>query len=299
MGWNVVLATDNEAIQHLFTETFEARTDVQLSFCQTAEQTSEEILKSPPNLLIISASLPDKEGYDLCKELKEQGHVPFPILMIEDIFEDIDLERCVEAQTDGFIAKPFESDLIIEKIDEVLNTIETSETAETAETPETPEGAETPLQEAESEDSQPATEPSMMTALPSEEDSNGILELTDLISEDESVSAFEETADFEEEVPPSIASALEESVSELEKMEAMEAPEEAVTAEASATEMTPEVSVSEMQPMAEGIGRDEIEKIVREVVEDTVSKALKEKLPQYLSENLSKLFADFSQSLNK
>ena len=296
MGWNVVLATDNEAIQHLFTETFEARTDVQLSFCQTAEQTSEEILKSPPNLLIISASLPDREGYDLCKELKEQGHVPFPVLMIEDIFEDIDLERCVEAQTDGFIAKPFESDLIIEKIDEVLNTIETPGAAEA---PETPESAETPLQEAESEDSRPETEPSMMTALPSEEDSNGILELTDLISEDESVSAFEETTGFEEEVPPSIASALEESVSELEKMEAMEAPEEAVSIEAPTIEMAPEASVSKMQPMAEGIGRDEIEKIVREVVEDTVSKALKEKLPQYLSENLSKLFADFSQSLNK
>jgi len=90
MGWNVVLATDNEAIQHLFSETFEAKTDVQLAFCQTAEEVTEEILKSSPDLLIISVSLPDREGYDLCKELKEQRHVQFPVLLIEDIFEDID-----------------------------------------------------------------------------------------------------------------------------------------------------------------------------------------------------------------
>jgi uncharacterized protein (DUF342 family) len=116
MGWNVVLATDNEAIQHLFRKTFELRRDIHLTFCQTAAQTSDEVIKSPPHLLAISVNLPDKEGYELCRELKEQGDIQFPILLIEDIFEDIDLEKCVEVHTDGFIAKPFEEDLIAEKI---------------------------------------------------------------------------------------------------------------------------------------------------------------------------------------
>jgi DNA-binding response OmpR family regulator len=287
MGWNVVLATDNEAIQHLFSETFEAKTDVQLAFCQTAEEVTEEILKSSPDLLIISVSLPDREGYDLCKELKEQRHVQFPVLLIEDIFEDIDLERCVEVRTDGFIAKPFEEALIIEKVDEVLNAIGTSK-GETA--PQVSEMPETLIEEVESDLSRPEADASMMTVLPSEEENNGILELTDLISEDESASAFQKTAGFEEEVPPSIASALEESVSELEKMEAMEAP---------ASEMVSKKSISETRPLAESGSRAEVEEIVREVVGDIVAKTLEEKLPQYLSASLSKLFAGFSQSSGK
>jgi len=287
MGWNVVLATDNEAIQHLFSETFEARTDVQLAFCQTAEQVTEETLKSSPDLLIISVSLPDREGYDLCKELKEQRHVQFPVLLIEDIFEDIDLERCVEVRTDGFIAKPFEETLIIEKVDEVLNAIGTSKGGTAPQVSGMPE---TLIEEVESDLPRAGADASMMTVLPSEEEGDGILELTDLISEDESASAFQKTTGFEEEVPPSIASALEESVSELEKMEAMEAP---------AVRMVSNEPLSEMQPLAENSSRSEVEKIVREVVGDIVAKTLEEKLPQYLSASLSKLFAGFAQSPGK
>lgn len=297
MGWNVVLATDNEAIQHLFRKTFELRRDIHLTFCQTAAQTSDEIIKSPPHLLAISVNLPDKEGYELCRELKEQGDIQFPILLIEDIFEDIDLEKCVEVHTDGFIAKPFEEDLIAEKIDEVLNNIRKPGGKEQTIT-------ETPREETVHKPAGPEVKSQTVSASPTEKETEGILELTDLIAEDESVSTFEETAGFEEEIPPSIATALEESVSEIEKMEAMEAmkvsenvaPHDFSPPE---PEVKPEETVSEPTLNTESISRNEIEKIVEEVVEEVVSKTLGEKLPQYLSENLFRLFADFSQSLKK
>ncbi len=282
MAWNVCLVSDNEAIQHLFTRTFVERKDVSLKFCATAEEAIQVASKDSIHLMIVSVTLPDKDGYDLCRELKEEVKVDFPVLLIEDIFEDIDLDRCLEVQTDGFIAKPFAESLIAEKVDEVLQSIE----------------KETP-QKVEEEDLKemtalPEEEVPVLSAMLSEEE-EGIMELTELVEDEEAVPALEEALGSEE-VPHSIAAALEESVSEMEKMEAMgtEAPEEGKRME----EIPPEETLAEEAGTAiPAIDWKEIEKMVTETVEQVVQKSIEEKLPGILKETLAKLFTDLSGAL--
>lgn len=282
MAWNVCLAADNEAIQHLFSKTFEGRGDISVKFCESAEETLREIEESPPHLLIVSINLPDKDGYDLCGELKEKG-ATFPVLLIEDIFEDIDLERCLEVQTDGFIAKPFEEDLIAEKVDEVLRFREGKVGESMA--GEAPEELMEKAEETEEEE-MPVSE---MAASDEEED---IVELTDLVMEEEAAESLEEIPLEEEEIPPSITSALEESVSELEKMEAMEEPS-IPSIEKEETLETP----AAVEPPVPEMDRKEIEEMVAEVVERVVEKTLEEKLPSILKESLARLLSEFSESL--
>jgi len=289
MAWNVCLSTDNEAIQHLFAKTFENRKDISLKFCDSAEETFKEIEETLPSLLIASINLPDEDGYSLCKDLKDRGE-KFPVLLIEDIFEDIDLDRCLEVQTDGFIAKPFEEDLIAEKVDELLHSMkpETAPEMETEEEKAEEEevGKISPFPEEEEEVSS-----SMMAASDEEE---GVMELTELIPEEETASSFESEAIKEEEVPPYITTALEESVGELEKMEGMEIPPASEEAEKEILE-TP--SVAEAARVAPQIDREEIEKMVAEIVDQTILKSIEEKLPGMLKESLARILSDFSDSL--
>ncbi len=283
MAWNICLVSDNEAIQHLFTRTFVERSDISLKFCATAEEAMREASRDSIHLMIASVTLPDKDGYDLCQELKEEVKVDFPVLLIEDIFEDIDLDRCLEVQTDGFIAKPFEEALIAEKVDEVLQTIEK----------ETPQKVEE--EELKEMTSLPEEEVPVSAMLSAEEEEEGIMELTELVEDEETAPALEEAPAEKEEVPPSIAAALEESVSEMEKMEAMEAetPDEEGMEEVSPEEPLPE----EAEPVTPAMSREEIEKMVTETVEQVVQKSLEEKLPGILRESLAKMFAELSGTL--
>ncbi len=311
MAWNVCLAVDNEAIQHLFSRTFDNREDISLRFCDTAEETIREVEQNPPHLLIISINLPDKDGYELCGELKDKG-VSFPILLIEDIFEDIDLDRCLEVRTDGFIAKPFEEDLIAEKVDEVLGA-ETQEEAPAPEPKPAPEAAEEPIGEEVGEETEEAApgvayeeEESPVTELAGTDEEEGIVELTDVIMQGEEEPTLEEVfieeGEEEEEVPPAIATALEESASELAKMEAMEegAPTPEPTPEPEPVqeeeEVLPAAAVA-MPSAAPGLEKEEIEAIIGEVVERKVEETLREKLPGILKESLAHLFSELSGSL--
>ncbi len=310
MAWNVYLAADNEAIQHLFSRTFDKRTDLTLKFCETAEETIREVEENPPHLLIISINLPDKDGYDLCGELKERG-VTFPVLLIEDIFEDIDLDRCLEVQTDGFIAKPFEEDLIAEKVDEVLSAgkVESEAQAEPAaetkpelEAAEKPEEKEDIVVEAEEETEEAAAsalsyeeEEIPASELTASDEEEGVVELTDLIMEGKTEKTVEEVFVEEEEVPPAVTSALEESAQELAKMEAMESSPEAEEPKEEGRPVegpaaTPPTSLLSMD-------RETMERILSDIVTREVEETLREKLPGILRESLSKLFSDLSESL--
>jgi len=288
MAWNICLVSDNEAIQHLFTKTFADRGDISVRFCATAKEAVREASTDALHLLIASATLPDKDGYDLCKELKDEIHVDFPVLLIEDIFEDIDLDRCLEVKTDGFIAKPFEEDLIAEKVDEVIQTIEKEPLV----------AEEEELTEMTSASEEEATSSAMLSS----EEEEDIMDLTDLVGEEEIAASFietaqEETPKEEPEMPSSITSALEESVSEMEKMEAME-PEEAFVFEKGIPEAQAEEE--EVAPAA-AVNPEEIEKLVNETVEkavdEAVQKALEDKLPSALRKSLAKFLSDFSELL--
>jgi len=121
------------------------------------------------------------------------------------------------------------------------------------------------------------------------------MELTELIPEEETATSFEsEAIKEEEEVPPYIAAALEESVDELEKMDGMGIPPASEEAEKEILE-TP--SVEEAARVAPQIDREEIEKMIAEIVDQKILKSIEEKLPGMLRENLALILSDLSDSL--
>ena len=72
-----------------------------------------------PSLVILDTVLPGGDAFSLCRRLKSDpatSDIPvfcFSVLMARD--------QCIEAGADGFMLKPLEQDVLLERVREVLN----------------------------------------------------------------------------------------------------------------------------------------------------------------------------------
>lgn len=66
----------------------------------------EQIRTETYNLLLLDVMLPNKTGYDICRDLRNQ--VDFPILMVTSKQETMDVVRGLGLGADDYISKPFD-----------------------------------------------------------------------------------------------------------------------------------------------------------------------------------------------
>ncbi|RRR52063.1 DNA-binding response regulator [Streptococcus suis] len=66
----------------------------------------ERIRTETYNLLLLDVMLPNKTGYDICRDLRNQ--VDFPILMVTSKQETMDVVRGLGLGADDYISKPFD-----------------------------------------------------------------------------------------------------------------------------------------------------------------------------------------------
>jgi DNA-binding response OmpR family regulator len=68
-----------------------------------------------PNVLVLDVMLPDANGLEVCRHLREQGH-PLPILMLTARGEPMDRVLGLELGADDYLAKPFEPRELVARI---------------------------------------------------------------------------------------------------------------------------------------------------------------------------------------
>lgn len=75
--------------------------------------------KEKPDLILLDIMLPRKNGYDICKELREEGNKT-PIIMLTAKTEEIDKVLGLELGADDYISKPFGIRELMARIKAVL-----------------------------------------------------------------------------------------------------------------------------------------------------------------------------------
>lgn len=70
----------------------------------TCKAALDAFLEEPPDLILCDVNLPDGNGYDLCRDLREQG-ATMPIILTSGW---IDEDRATDCGATSFLAKPFE-----------------------------------------------------------------------------------------------------------------------------------------------------------------------------------------------
>ncbi len=75
-----------------------------------------------PDLIILDVMLPKLYGYNVCRMLKfDEKYKNIPIIMFTAKIQESDEKTGYEVGADSYITKPFEPQVLLDKIKELLN----------------------------------------------------------------------------------------------------------------------------------------------------------------------------------
>ncbi len=120
MSKKVLLADDSVTIQRVV-EIILAEGDYALQVADNGNAALAKAQIERPDIVLADVYMPGKNGYELCAAIKQEPTLAgVPVLLLSGTFEAFDESKALAAGADGWIDKPFESLVLIEKIDGVL-----------------------------------------------------------------------------------------------------------------------------------------------------------------------------------
>lgn len=85
------------------------------------EEGLEKAEREAPDLIILDIMLPKISGFDVCRKLKvDENFKNIPVIMLSAKFQANDIKFGMAMGADAYITKPFEPDVLIGKMQELL-----------------------------------------------------------------------------------------------------------------------------------------------------------------------------------
>ena len=120
MPYNLLLADDSVTIQRVIELTF-ADEDIQVTAVSDGEQAIQRLEAAPPDIVLADIGMPGRNGYEVAQFIKQSPRLAhIPVVLLTGAFEPVDQARAAEAGCDGVLAKPFEPQLVIGRVKELL-----------------------------------------------------------------------------------------------------------------------------------------------------------------------------------
>lgn len=113
----ILLVEDNETIIMGLKYSLEQEGFEVLSAKNTKES-KEKLNKEKVDLILLDVSLPDGNGFDICKEIKQNSDIPVIFLTAQD--EEKSVVLGLDLGADDYIVKPFRTRELISRINSVL-----------------------------------------------------------------------------------------------------------------------------------------------------------------------------------
>jgi CheY-like chemotaxis protein len=116
MPKQILLVEDSVTIQRVVQIAF-AREDYQISSTTGADEALARMKESRPDVVVVDAGLIGKSGYDLATAIKaDPATKDVPVLLLTNNFTPYDEARGKVAGVDAFLAKPFDTQSIIDRV---------------------------------------------------------------------------------------------------------------------------------------------------------------------------------------
>jgi DNA-binding response OmpR family regulator len=117
----LLLADDSVTIQRVIELTF-ADENVQVIAVGDGQQAIDRIKADRPDIVLADIGMPERDGYEVASFVKstpELSHIP--VLLLTGAFEPVDEARARSVGSDGVLVKPFEPQMVIARVRELLN----------------------------------------------------------------------------------------------------------------------------------------------------------------------------------
>jgi CheY-like chemotaxis protein len=119
MGIKILLADDSITIQKVIGIIFGGE-EYSLTVVDNGKAAVEKARELNPDVLLIDALMPGMTGYEVCEAVRAiPALATKPILILTGSFEPFDEDKAKKCGADDYLAKPFESQQIVNKVKEL------------------------------------------------------------------------------------------------------------------------------------------------------------------------------------
>jgi DNA-binding response OmpR family regulator len=89
----------------------------------------DSLLRNPPDLVVLDLMLPGKNGFEICREIRQRG-ITTPVVVLTARGQEADKIRGLELGADDYITKPFSLAELVARIRAVLRRSHPEETSD-------------------------------------------------------------------------------------------------------------------------------------------------------------------------
>jgi DNA-binding response OmpR family regulator len=124
----ILVIDDDEDLRSALVEQIELEDEFRAEQANTAGAGVEAAKAVQPDLILLDVDLPDFDGREACRRMREQGVVA-PIIMLTAQDSDADTINGLDAGADDYVTKPFKFSVLLARIRAQLRSHEQSENA--------------------------------------------------------------------------------------------------------------------------------------------------------------------------
>jgi CheY-like chemotaxis protein len=116
----LLLADDSVTIQRVIELTF-ADEDVDVVAVGDGREAIERVKSDTPDIVLADVGMPERDGYEVAAFIKNDPRLAhIPVLLLTGAFEPVDEARAKSVGCDGVLVKPFEPQMVISRVRELL-----------------------------------------------------------------------------------------------------------------------------------------------------------------------------------
>lgn len=120
MSYSVLVVDDNDMNLELIAKILDLE-GYQVLLARNGEEAIQLVALSMPDLAILDVMMPDMDGYELCKKLRESPlNAVIPIVLLTAMNSEMERQLAMKAGATDIWSKPFDMELFRRKIGELL-----------------------------------------------------------------------------------------------------------------------------------------------------------------------------------
>ena len=132
MAKKILLADDSITIQKVVELTF-SDGDYEVTAVNNGARAIQKLGEMRPDIILSDIIMPEKNGYEVCEFVKSHPEYRnIPVVLLTGTFEPFDPDRADKAGCDAVVTKPFESQSLIHKVEELIELAQKSAPAPAA-----------------------------------------------------------------------------------------------------------------------------------------------------------------------
>lgn len=120
MPHKLLLADDSVTIQRVIELTF-ADEDIQVVAVGNGQAAIESVQRDRPDIVLADVGMPERNGYEVAAFIKgDPALAHIPVVLLTGAFEPVDEARARAVGCDGVLVKPFEPQIVISRVKDLL-----------------------------------------------------------------------------------------------------------------------------------------------------------------------------------